>query len=310
MFYKTIKRRQATDASAESLTGLSKVLQRVLLARGVDDKKLLDHSLTNLLDYKLLANVEQAANTLLNIIKTQQTVCIVGDFDADGATSTALLMLALPKFGLKNISYVVPNRFDYGYGLSPQLVNEIANPSSSLQATKPDWIITVDNGISSVDGVELANRQGIKVLVTDHHLPGEQLPDAAHIVNPNLANDTFPSKSLAGVGVAFYLLIALRAACRAADHFTANAIEEPNLAEWLDIVALGTVADVVPLDHNNRILVEQGLKRIRGGRCRLGISALLNAAKRVPERITASDLGFAVGPRLNAAGRLEDMSMG
>ncbi|NVJ61778.1 MAG: single-stranded-DNA-specific exonuclease RecJ [Gammaproteobacteria bacterium] len=302
MFLKSITRRSALDIP-DSLSGLDPVLQRIYTGRNIKSIEEVDLSMANLLDFHELKNIELAATTLADIIMEQQSVVIVGDFDADGATSTALLMLAFKEFGLSNVCYVVPNRFDYGYGLSPEIVDEVAK-------LNPDWIITVDNGISSFEGVQKAKEHGIKVMVTDHHLPPEKLPEAEVILNPNQDGDNFSSKSLAGVGVAFYLLIGLRAELRRRDYFNSSHIIEPNLAQWLDLVALGTVADVVPLDRNNRIIVSAGLERIRRGHCRPAIRLLLQIAKRNAATIQASDLGFAVGPRLNAAGRLEDMSVG
>jgi single-stranded-DNA-specific exonuclease len=230
-------------------------------------------------------------------------ILVVGDFDADGATSTALALRALQAMGAGDVAYLVPNRFEYGYGLTPEIVEVAA-------ALKPDLIVTVDNGVASVEGVAAAKARGIQVVVTDHHLPGEQLPEADAMVNPNLCGDPFPSKSLAGVGVIFYVMAALRAALRSEGWFEERGLSEPNMAQFLDLVALGTVADVVALDHNNRILVEQGLRRIRSGHAVAGIGALLEIAGRDPRSVVASDLGFAVGPRLNAAGRLKDMSLG
>jgi len=250
-----------------------------------------------------LKGVEQAANILLKAIHTQARILIVGDFDVDGATSTALAMRALPLFGARNVSYLVPNRFNFGYGLSVALVE-------AALKDKPDLIVTVDNGISSLEGVAFARQQGIDVLVTDHHLPGDTLPQANAIVNPNQPHDEFASKNLCGVGVMFYLLLALRKIMREQGSFEQLSVAEPNLAAFLDLVALGTVADVVPLDRNNRILVSEGLKRIRHDQCCPGITALLRVAGRTPANIVAADMGFAVGPRLNAAGRLDDMTIG
>ncbi len=247
--------------------------------------------------------MEAAVDLLLTVLEEQQKILVVADFDADGATSCSVILLGLRSLGFKSVSYIVPNRFEYGYGLTPEIV-EVACEQN------PDLILTVDNGISSIEGVLAAKKRGCSVLVTDHHLPGDYLPEADAIVNPNQPGDNFPSKNLAGVGVAFYLLLALRSAMRERDLFKENGITEPNLAELLDLVALGTVADVVPLDHLNRILVFQGLQRIRSGRARPGLLALLEIAKRRRNQAKASDLGFAVGPRLNAAGRLEDMSIG
>ncbi len=233
----------------------------------------------------------------------RQRVLIVGDFDADGATSTALAVLALRAMGATRVDFLVPNRFEYGYGLTPEIV-------TLAETFDPDLLITVDNGISSIDGVAAAKNAGIKVLVTDHHLPGRELPAADAIVNPSQPGCDFPSKNLAGVGVVFYLLTALRSHLRGSGWFEDNNLPEPAMAQWLDLVALGTVADVVPLDQVNRVLVHQGLQRIRAGRCRPGIAALLEQAGRDRSRVAASDLGFAAGPRLNAAGRLDDMTLG
>jgi single-stranded-DNA-specific exonuclease len=278
--------------------GLHPVLRRVYLNRGVGDAQAADLGFTQLLSFETLKGIHEAVDLLLQALRQQWHICIIGDYDADGATSTALMMLALREFGATQVSYLIPDRFRYGYGLSPGIV-------SLAQLRKPDLLLTVDNGIASLEGVAAARAAGIRVLITDHHLPGTCLPDADAIVNPNQAGCGFRSKALAGVGVAFYLLLALRARLRDED-----AGEGPKLARYLDLVALGTVADMVPLDHNNRILVEQGLKRIRGGRARPGIQALLQLAGRDYSQTVASDLGFAVAPRLNAAGRLEDMSVG
>lgn len=298
---KKIQQRQPSQ-TIEALTK-SSVLNRVYANRGIQDSAELDYNLTQLLPYHDLKGIEEAVKLLSDAIKEQQRILIVGDFDADGATSSALAKLVLSAFGARHVDYLVPNRFEFGYGLSPELV-EVAKD------LKPDLIVTVDNGISSIDGVSAAQKAGIKVLVTDHHLAGEQLPAADAIVNPNQPGDSFPSKNMAGVGVVFYVLLALRAHLRETGWFESEAINEPNLAHYLDIVALGTVADVVPLDYNNRLLVHNGLRLIRAGRCRPGISALLQLAKRQLHKVTATDLGFAVGPRLNAAGRLDDMSIG
>lgn len=298
---KLIRQRQPNQ-EAQPLTS-SPVLNRVYASRGVEDPDELDYSLTKLLPYNQLKEIDAAVNLLFEAIHQQRRILIVGDFDADGATSSALTKLVLTSFGAKHVDFLVPNRFEFGYGLSPELV-EVAKDSC------PDLIVTVDNGISSIAGVKAAKKHGIKVLVTDHHLAGEELPEADAIVNPNQPGDLFPSKNLAGVGVVFYVLLALRARLREDNWFENQSIEEPNLAHYLDIVALGTVADVVPLDANNRLLVHNGLRLIRAGRCRPGISALLQLAKRQLPKVTAMDLGFAAGPRLNAAGRLDDMSVG
>ena len=240
---------------------------------------------------------------LIIAINEQQRICIVADFDADGATSCAVAIKGLQLLGAGQVSFVVPNRFEYGYGLTPEIVELV-----KLQ--NPEVIITVDNGISSIDGVKAATEAGIKVLVTDHHLPGHELPAADAIVNPNLLNDQFPCKSLAGVGVIFYVLMALRSRLREQNWFESHQVSEPNLAQLLDYVALGTVADVVALEQINRILVHQGLLRIRTGRCHPGLNALIEIAGKNPQTLTASDLGFSLGPRLNAAGRMDDMSLG
>jgi single-stranded-DNA-specific exonuclease len=283
--------------------GLMSVLQRVYAARGIHESRQLEVGLDRLLPADDLMNIRSAASRLLEAIQQQQSVLVVGDYDADGATSTTVAIRALRALGLQQIDYLVPNRFEYGYGLSPEIV------AVAVQS-EPDLIITVDNGIASIAGVRLARDSGIDVLITDHHLPGEQLPDASVIVNPNQSGDRFASKSLAGVGVVFYIMLALRALMREQGWFTRQGIQEPNLAELLDLVALGTVADVVSLDHNNRILVEQGLRRMRAARTQPGIKALAQVADRQMARLNSADLGYALAPRLNAAGRLEDMSIG
>ena len=270
------------------------VLKRIYLGRGVGESEQLDLSLGGLLPVGDLAGTGQAVDLLLSHRQKNSLVLIVGDFDADGATSTALLMRGLKQLEFARLSYLLPDRFLLGYGLTPAIV-EMASQQN------PGLIITVDNGISSIDGVALARKMNIDVLVTDHHLPGSQLPDANVILNPNLREENFCGKSLAGVGVAFYLLASCERRLNSGSTVAAG---------LLDLVALGTVADVVPLDRNNRILIEQGLKRIRAGRCCMGITALLEVAGRHPTRAKASDLGFAVGPRLNAAGRLDDMTIG
>ena len=293
--------RRAEPAGTCLDPGLHPVLDRVYRSRGVTDTSELELSLSALAPAARLAGIDAAVDLLVAARASQKQVLVVGDFDADGATATALALLGLRAMGLARVGYLVPDRFRFGYGLTPEIVAVAAERS-------PDLLITVDNGISSVDGVDEARGRGMQVLITDHHLPGERLPAASAIVNPNQPGCDFPSKSLAGVGVMFYLLAALRARLREAGGFADGG--GPNVAQWLDLVALGTVADVVPLDHNNRILVEQGLRRIRAGRCRPGIAALLRVGRREPRRCVASDLAFAAGPRLNAAGRLEDMSEG
>ena len=279
------------------------VLKRIYAARDIKTADDLNYSLQMLLPFEDLSNIQEAVALLADAIKNNKRILTVADFDADGATSCVVCLQGLRQMGATDVVYVVPNRFQFGYGLSPEIVEVAAK-------MQPDLLVTVDNGISSVEGVQLARDKGIDVLVTDHHLPGEQLPNANAIVNPNQVGDKFPSKMLAGVGVMFYILVALRAHFREQNWFHEQNIEEPNLAELLDLVALGTVADVVPLDRNNRLLVSQGLARIRSGKCRPGIKVLLLAANRTLERVTAQDMGFAVGPRINAAGRLSDMSLG
>ncbi|MBU0744659.1 MAG: single-stranded-DNA-specific exonuclease RecJ [Gammaproteobacteria bacterium] len=279
------------------------LLHRIYAARGIVAIKELEHELKNLLPYDSLKDINRAVEVLTTALKAQQNVLIVGDFDADGATSTALAILALKSLGLKNISYLIPNRFEYGYGLTPEIVAVGAE-------RKPDLIVTVDNGIASIDGVRAANENGIKVLITDHHLPGDDLPEAEAIINPNQKGDEFSGKSLAGVGVVFYLMLALRAHLRDIGWFLDNNISEPNMAQFLDLVALGTFADAVTLDHNNRILVMQGMNRIRSGKGRVGIEALFLVSKRNYTKASVYDLGFVIAPRLNAAGRLDDMSLG
>jgi len=293
-----IVRRATAAASPPPLTQLHPVLARVYAARGVRSAAELDHSLERLLPVTTLEGIEAAAELLLR--HRGGRVLIIGDFDADGATSSVLMVRALRGFGFAAVDFLVPNRFEFGYGLTPEIV--------ALAALRgPSLIVTVDNGVSSHAGVAAARARGIEVLITDHHLPGAELPAANVIVNPNLVGSRFGSRSLAGVGVAFYVLAALRRHLQASGLLAADA---PGVAPLLDLVALGTVADVVPLDANNRVLVAQGLRRIRAGRCVPGIRALLNLAGRASESLTAADLAFGVAPRLNAAGRLDDMSIG
>ncbi len=298
MRLEVVRRTVGGDARALG-TQLHPVLRRVYAGRGVRDPAELSLTLDRLLPVGTLAGVEAAAE-LLARHRLGSRVLIVGDFDADGATSTALMVRALRDFGFSDVDFLVPNRFEYGYGLTPEIVELAA-------ARSPGLLVTVDNGISSNAGVAAARARGIAVLVTDHHLPAAELPAADVIVNPNLADSRFPSRSLAGVGVAFYVLAAVARRLKADALLPDTA---PPLARYLDLVALGTVADVVPLDFNNRILVAQGLARIRAGRAVAGIRALLQIAGRDAARLTAGDLGFAVAPRLNAAGRLADMQVG
>lgn len=287
---------QVRDVAAHALEGLDPVVARVLAARGITSSESLDLALSRLAPIGRLGNVERAAALLAE--HRDKRIVVVGDFDADGATSTALVLRCLRAMGFPDTDFLVPNRFDFGYGLSPEIVDVAAR-------SKPDLIVTVDNGISSVSGVARAKELGIRVLVTDHHLPPDETPDADVIVNPNAEGDAYPSKCLAGVGVAFCVMVAL------ARHI---APDDPSVARlparYLDLVALGTIADVVPLDQNNRVLVQAGLQRIRAGAAVAGIRALLEVAGRNAADCVAADLGFAVGPRLNAAGRLEDMAVG
>ncbi|MEE8538927.1 MAG: single-stranded-DNA-specific exonuclease RecJ, partial [Woeseiaceae bacterium] len=281
----------------DALHDFDPVLARVYAARGISSPEELDHSLNKLAPISSLNGVADAVDLLLEY--RDRHVTVIGDFDADGATSTALVLRCLRDFGFVNVDYLVPNRFEFGYGLTPEIVRVAAGRSPAL-------LVTVDNGVSSIAGVAEAERLGIPVLITDHHLPGTEMPDAAAMVNPNLSDSGFPSRHLAGVGVAFYLMAALGRALESEG--VEGAARKP--ATYLDLVALGTVADVVTLDHNNRILVRQGLERIRAGKAVPGIQALLKQSGRAIRRAVSSDLGFVVGPRLNAAGRLEDMSVG
>ncbi|EAO9596980.1 single-stranded-DNA-specific exonuclease RecJ [Salmonella enterica] len=296
-------RRREADETAELPADLPPLLRRLYASRGVRSARELERSVKGMLPWQQLSGIDNAVEILYNAFREGTRIIVVGDFDADGATSTALSVLGMRALGCDNISYLVPNRFEDGYGLSPEVVEQAKARGAQL-------IVTVDNGISSHAGVAHAKTLGIPVIVTDHHLPGDTLPDAEAIINPNLRDCEFPSKSLAGVGVAFYLMLALRTFLRDKGWFDERNIAPPNLAELLDLVALGTVADVVPLDANNRILTWQGLSRIRAGKCRPGIKALLEISNRDPQQLAASDLGFALGPRLNAAGRLDDMSVG
>ena len=282
---------------------LPELLQRLYAARGVQSERELEKGLAHLLPYQQLKGIDQAVELLCQGLDKQARILIIGDFDADGATASAVGVLGLTQLGFNSVDYLVPNRFEYGYGLTPEIV-EVALEK------QPDILITVDNGISSIDGVAAAKRAGLTVIVTDHHLPGHELPAADAIVNPNQPGCEFPSKAMAGVGVMFYLLMALRATLRNNGWFTLHGVTQPNLGNLLDLVALGSVADVVPLDANNRMFVHQGLARIRAGRARPGLQALLQVARKEAHKVSSVDLGFILGPRLNAAGRLDDISLG
>ncbi|MEW6446433.1 MAG: single-stranded-DNA-specific exonuclease RecJ [Pseudomonadota bacterium] len=299
--HRLIRRREAS--SIPDLPGLNPVLARVLAARGIHTPDQLDLAINRLHPPRALSGIDRAACHLADAIEGEARILVVGDFDADGATSTALSQRVLKALGAREVHFRVPNRFDDGYGLTPEIVEAVAPLGADL-------LMTVDNGVTALAGVRAAKDAGMRVVVTDHHLPGAELPCADALVNPNLPGDDFPSKHLAGVGVAFYVLSALRAELGRRGWFERRGVEAPNLARYLDLVALGTVADVVPLDHNNRVLVEQGLKRMRAGQAAPGILSLLAVSGRDFRRVVASDLGFGVGPRLNAAGRMEDMSIG
>ena len=296
-----IVRREVTGASLSS--DLHPVIDRIYRGRNIANLDDLENGLKGLTHFNVLKGMPQAAQILANAVVQNKRIIIVGDFDADGATSTSVCILALRAMGYQNVDFLVPNRFDFGYGLSVPIVDEAAKQGAEV-------IVTVDNGISCIDGVTHAKSLGMQVVVTDHHLPGDVLPPADAIVNPNQPGCEFPSKNLAGVGVAFYIMLALKAELQQQGHFEKAGVAPPNLASLLDIVAVGTVADVVVLDKNNRILVHQGLQRIRAGKCRPGIKALVEVANRDCAHLTSTDLGFVVGPRLNAAGRLDDMSQG
>lgn len=300
MIHKIVRRPTVDDSHLP--VHLPPLLKQLYARRGVMPHEC-ELALQGLLRPETMKGLIEAAAIIADAMQANKSILIVGDFDADGATSTSVCMLALRMMGALKVDYLIPNRFDYGYGLSPEIVAVAASKQAEL-------LITVDNGISSIEGVAAAKAFGMQVIITDHHLPGHELPAADAIVNPNQPGCPFASKSIAGVGVAFYLMTALRAELRTRNWYQSRGIAEPNLGTLLDIVALGTVADVVSLDVNNRILVEAGLQRVRAGRCRVGITALLEVAKRNPARIVASDFGFAVGPRLNAAGRLDEMALG
>lgn len=296
-----VAREVPPGAIVDAPADLPPLLERVFRSRGLTHGRELDLALGALTPPEGLPDLDRAAVRLADAVRNGEHILIVGDFDADGATSVALALSLLTAMGASRVSFLVPNRFEFGYGLSPEIVALAVSRS-------PDVIVTVDNGTSSVDGVQLAREHGVDVIITDHHLAGSTLPDAFALVNPNLPGADFPSRAMAGVGVIYYVLGAVRARLKDAGWFEARPL--PNLADWLDLVAVGTVADVVPLDHNNRIMVAQGLRRMRAGRVRPGIRALCEVAGRRLERLSAEDLGFAIGPRLNAAGRLDDMTLG
>jgi len=299
---KDIVRRPHVD-DAHLPNSLSPLIKQLYASRGVSSAQELELQVSNLAPVGSMKGLDTGCELLAHGITNQQKIIVIGDFDADGATSTALMMSALAMLGSTNHDFLVPNRFEYGYGLTPEIVEIAAAKGAQI-------LVTVDNGISCHQGVNKAKELGLKVIITDHHLPGANLPQADAIINPNQLGCSFPSKSLAGVGVAFYFMLALRKYLRDAGWFSTNNVTEPNIAQLLDLVALGTVADVVSLDANNRILVEQGLKRIRAGATRPGISALIEIANRTQSQLVASDFGFALGPRINAAGRLDDMAFG
>lgn len=299
---RSVKQRAFQEDGDSLPASLHPVIRRILLARQISDEAGLDLELGRLEPPDTLSGIGQAARLLADALSSDKKLLVVGDFDADGATGTAVAVKALRLLGARHVDFKVPNRFEFGYGLSAALVATLADDP-------PDLLITVDSGISSIDGVAAARKLGCQVIVTDHHIPGDILPDADAIVNPNCPGDEFPSKALAGVGVVFYLMCVLRSELRARNWFT-QPRQEPNLATLLDLVALGTVADLVPLDRNNRVLVRHGIERIRRGLSRPGLMALLRLGKRDYRFVVASDLAFAVAPRLNAAGRLEDMSVG
>ena len=305
MYYQGIKKTIVTRPvlkQPHQLGNIHPLLARILTNRGLTSQDVLERTLNKLPSPWLLSHMDNMVRHLITALKHQERICVLADFDADGATSCALAIKGLQALGFQHINFVVPNRFKYGYGLTPEIIDLV-------QQQSPHIILTVDNGISSIEGVEAAHQAGIKVLITDHHLPGKQLPAAEAIVNPNLVDDPFPSKTIAGVGVMFYVLMALRTRLREMNWFTPQQ-PEPNLANLLDYVALGTVADVVALDHVNRILVHQGLQRIRAGLAHPGIHALIEISGKQLNNLQATDLGFSLGPRLNAAGRMDDMSLG
>ena len=297
-----LTRRQLPEALPELSPDIPLLLQRVYALRGITSMQELDYTTRNLCNYDNLDGTQTAVEIVYSAMQNNKRIMIVGDFDTDGATSTALTVKALKKMGCQHVDYIIPNRFDDGYGLSISVIKRAL-------LKKADLIITVDNGVSAIEAVEFAKQSNLTVIITDHHLCPEQLPAADAIINPNLPNCSFPSKHLAGVGVAFYFMSALRAKLRQENWFRTHNLEEYNLASLLDLVALGTIADVVKLDHNNRILVHQGINRIRSGHCCAGIKALLHIARKDPVSFTSTDLAYYIAPRLNAAGRMDNMSL-
>lgn len=298
-----IIRRRAIPEQHSLSDQLHPVLKRVFAARNVVSDQQLDYRLQQLAPFEQLRDIDNAVNLLINAICHERRIVIAADYDADGATACAVAIRGLQAMGAMHLGYVVPDRFRHGYGLTPALVDMAAR-------WQPDVLITVDSGIVNFDGVKLAKSLGMKVIITDHHMPGETLPDADAIVNPNQAGDCFPSKNLAGVGVMFYVLMALRAKLRQLKWFERMNKPQPNLAQLLDLVAIGTIADVVPLDYNNRILVSQGLARIRNGQCCAGVQALINISKINQNQLSSTDIAFSIAPRLNAAGRMDNMGYG
>jgi single-stranded-DNA-specific exonuclease len=298
-----LKRLVRRKHDVDRIGDLSPLLSRLYAGRGIKSADQVEHQLKHLLPPDSMKGLANAASLLAEGVREGKRLLVIGDFDADGATSCTLMVHGLLSLGATWASYLVPNRFEYGYGLTPEIVE------ASLQF-EPEVIITVDNGISSIEGIEAAKKRSIRTVITDHHLPGNRLPAADAIVNPNQPGCSFPSKNLAGVGVAFYLLSAIRQDLRQSGWFANKGIKEPNLADYLDLVALGTIADVVPMDYNNRVLVQEGLRRIRAGRSRPGLLAMIQVSGKAREHLVATDLAFMVAPRLNAAGRLEDISLG
>ena len=297
-----LKQRQLPEVLPELSPDIPLLLQRVYALRGITSMQELDYTTRNLCNYDNLDGTHTAVEIVYSAMQNNKRIMIVGDFDTDGATSTALTVKALKKMGCQHVDYIIPNRFDDGYGLSISVIKRAL-------LKKADLIITVDNGVSAIEAVEFAKQSNLTVIITDHHLCPEQLPAADAIINPNLPNCSFPSKHLAGVGVAFYFMSALRAKLRHENWFKTHNLEEYNIASLLDLVALGTIADVVKLDHNNRILVHQGINRIRSGYCCAGIKALLHIARKDPVSFTSTDLAYYIAPRLNAAGRMDNMSL-